>query len=1011
VISRVEFSKLVAYLESLQRDRRNSGLDSTYQALLDFLNDIIESYDATENERAKFLSFHSNNQYKQIQHKIKLLIHLELENPKKLEEAINQAFEKQALKFQQQGEPSPEKEKISEEPGLAEENISIDDFANAISKLFTYGLASGLLEITNQNGFSQSVVGRLENLSEEESKHDFGSFVLNALDLMIQLDLRITATNDKKIKENLTALKNACRIAINDAMWLVSQTNENQERIIGATDNIFSTYIHDKVVGLYPEIEEDIPRVNPKLRAIDALAATYIFLEAQSNKGLNRREAATQQIMAEILNYYTAHSKSSYLLNPRLVFGKEMQKNPDLEENLSFKMSSEFISTLGAMGERIEKYKANRGGVFNWIRDQYQGKSRNDASSKTKRLGTATQLKDALANRRNQKVEGDTLLNQLISVLDECNKRAFGSAPFQMSGEQFYSIKQKSSKLKETITQAINSEVRNYINQNHSMIERSFVDPSHKTELYFKLNYARNEAVQAQALEQYNNSVDKWWKKPLEWVSFSRESARVSRKEQITQLMHNLMNCRTERDYGNFFLSALNALSLTNDLDSEFHYADDQYEKTIQEACRQVLKNHVLAPDQFRLEFTLGQLEAIEKVMRALRLQADPIYRQLQAHIEKQKLISEKPSIRALANAQYEIRQSEEAVQKDIVQQKKNRAQQRVALFKETLSGKLESSLMADVIIRSDRFRTKGEKISFFGEGIGLLLDSSPLPLSGAGAVVKAVANIADEKYQQNRAGKVAQKILDRGCLSLYWNQVVSIAIDKLAAMFEDEIGIMENESAQKFAEFCYQNIYSAMKNDKDLDLDDVNSLISAVFTENKKLTSIPGRKDHYRREGDTSLLPKTTFQGLIDYAAITVKRQAVINTEESLNGEEKESEKPMTENNLSSTCQIQIYLEETSVSVYGDKKYTKATKYHAIKMEPADADALTTKFGRYPLQETLVEGDDGEKRRQWHLGESNFTTELSKQVLPRLAPKEKENESMTQVDFFQEQNKSLTTF
>src|SRR5690606_31701118 len=120
--------------------------------------------------------------------------------------------------------------------------------------------------------------------------------------------------------------------------------------------------------------------------------------------------------------------------------------------------------------------------------------------------------------------------------------------------------------------------------------------------------------------------------------------------------------------------------------DVEHHIYDYHYKAAIVNACREVVKCHILRANKFGLDFNIEQLLLAEKILRALHLRDDPIYVQLTALIT-QKEDSEKDK---LNESKVDISQEME----DRLAEKSGQAyekdkQRKIDSFKTTLLAKL----------------------------------------------------------------------------------------------------------------------------------------------------------------------------------------------------------------------------------------------------------------------------------------------------------------------------------
>lgn len=872
---------------------------------------------------------------------------------------------------------------------VEEERVSLSKFSSQVSYLFTSGLFSNLTEryndLVKQYPYQMiqvtpSMKHNIAKAMDNAKLGDLYEFIKEALPLIGRLEEEAAkvAASLKKIQADKaegtehetsgtkefiagsTALSAALRACVNQAILLLDQKNDvpdgevsrkgkekdgadaaglPNKNLIIQINGAFVSHIEALMNALF---EQDLENTPP---TFDITATTYL---ADVYRFCKQRESnpEAKRISQEILDYYNPHAAAPFIINPIFVLGQKYISGDSYYQNLLRALKEEFnnnASSIPNSGEQILKsYLSTRGGFLNWVRDTYKNKSPSHAESKAYRKGVAKNIKHRYKNFGAQQEAID--INDLGGLLYSCNVSIYGKRgdaaekgykANRYAGAEPHTIKGRSSKLKKAVSHSI-ARIRRLVNKNRQQIDCLLADGSGitKHDFYYELTLSVNKGIKADTKATYNGNVNPFWKKPLEWLTLSSSKIKQERKEKLNQLMNGLTNCKTEDSYVAFLYQALNLLLESSGKNVEHHVYDYHYKTAIVNACREVVRRHILRGNKFGLDFNLEQLLLVEKILRALHLRDDPVYQQLTALItqkedsEKDRLNENKVNISEVIEGQL-VQQSGQAYEKN--------KQRKINSFKTALLAKLESSILADIVISTGRFVLKDKDIGLIGQGLSLILANANLPgAAAAGAVIRTVSHTLDDAIQQQQGQAVSSQVASyKGAFSLWWNDIVLVAVNRLADMFADELGRMQSpEDASQFAEFCYARIYAAIKHIDSstmADLDMADYLIASVFTGNQKLNWMPGRKDHYRRTGDTSYFPATTFQGLVDNV-----------------GFKCENTKEIQEKDQATQATKDIYLNMKSLKVYGSKDRTrsKLAKYGFCN----GSAAVAIKVGRYKL-------------------------------------------------------------
>lgn len=1031
-----QFKLFNEYVSHLYTQDADTGL----QAVLSFVQEVFGLYHAQNKTNVKLTdapqeNANNRNKYKQIRFIIALLEKLEKQDASKLEQAFQQAFQNHQAKFvamvgsrvaevkstASRKEKEKEKEKAVD-PSVSseaeEERISLSGFADEVSYLFTSGLFSELQERYNllaavhpeiMQQLSTSMTEQVADAIDNVKQGDLYQFIHEALPLISRLEneaavmtamLQKNPSGDNKdgaeevqlFIAGSAALGAAFRACVNQAIYLLDPKNNVSRRNVSREDKEKSEHlivqVNNAFLGHIQLLVETLLKQHPTIKAEFDVSSTYdtkylarVYQFCKELGSLPEAKAISQ----EILNYYNPHATSSFIVNPIFVLGQEYIVEDPYYQNLltvlraRLATTANFISESGI--ESLQSYLNTRGGVLNWVRDTYKNKSPAHAESKPYRKGVAKNVRNLYSNFGKQQ-QDELDINNLGALLYSCNVSIYGKRDEERIGYKAskyaqaepHTIKGRSSKLKKAVAHSI-SLVRRFVNSNRQQIDCLLADNSGitKHEFYYELNLSVNNRIKAEAKKTYNGNVNPFWKKPLEWMTFSSSKVKKDRKEKLNRLMTELTDCKTEDSYIAFLYNALDVLVTSSSKDVEHHIYDYHYKAAIVNACREVVKRHILRGDKFGLDFNIEQLLLAEKILRALHLRDDPIYVQLTALITK-KEDSEKDKLNEKkVDTSQEMEDKlaekyEQAYEKD--------KQRKIDSFKTTLLAKLESSILADIVISTGRFMLKDKDIGLIGQGLSLVLANANLPgAAAAGAIIRTVSHTIDDARQQQQGQAVSSQVASyKGAFSLWWNDIVLVAVNRLADMFADEFGRMQSqEDASRFAEFCYARIYAAIKNvdaSTLADLDMADYLVASVFTGNQKLNWIPGRKDHYRRTGDTSYFPSTTFQGLVDNVGFKC--------EKSQDAKEKDQAPQATKD---------IYLNMRSLKVYGGKgkERSKLAKYGVCN----GSETVAIKVGRYKLTT-----EEGERK----VSGKNIETRLAKSM--HLVYGKKQEQAKTQEEF-----------
>lgn len=391
-------------------------------------------------------------------------------------------------------------------------------------------------------------------------------------------------------------------------------------------------------------------------------------------------------------------------------------------------------------------------------------------------------------------------------------------------------------------------------------------------DIYFELNLSTNFTTQERALKKYTDAVNSFPRSLVARV-FSDSSIQNKRIDKLNALMNTLTQCKTPEQYAWFFMDALNILSEVSSPSNPHHLWDGLFRDTITDAMKEVLENHVVTNDTFRLQFSTEQLHLIERAFKAAHLKDSPAYEKLTA------LIISREAAEALAPE--EARAKNEA---DIPLTAPTAAATRdaqktanIKAFKDALLQEMESNVLADIVISSDRFQLKPRDFGLLAGHLQMVLSNIPVPAAGqiAGGALAHQLTDMDMRHQLRDGKTIAAQTANAGGFQLWWNEVALTCVNELCAMFEEQLGNMYSDrDAKKFAHFCFKRIYEALKHgikDVSINTSIPEYLVTAVFLNGTD----PLFRHHYRCDGDASWFPKTTFEGLLENVAFVCKEKS----------------------------------------------------------------------------------------------------------------------------------------
>jgi len=326
---------------------------------------------------------------------------------------------------------------------------------------------------------------------------------------------------------------------------------------------------------------------------------------------------------------------------------------------------------------------------------------------------------------------------------------------------------------------------------------------------------------------------------------------------------------KTSKDYVDILMKIyinITALRHTN------HYLDRLYAEKLEILCYKIVETHVLHKnDKLGLDFSEEQLFSVKSVIFAVQAKDNDRAKNLMTHLERKIQYRQ----RAPENVSQLLLGNTEQDSHDLslhhlpsYSQQTNSAHN-IHIFMQSFIKSMESHTIATYAINSGLLQTKPTAISkLSGVAAGII---GAVGLPGAAAVAIAGGAI-DDHIQGVTANAIVQHTPDL----FEWLRIISKELaPQLARMFRTQLVNMANDAdVRRFATFCQMRMFSALKENpewgKGLTL--INEfLITAVFRQTDKLTSIPFREDHYDVKNNV-LGEKATFQSMVASVGISTQ-------------------------------------------------------------------------------------------------------------------------------------------
>lgn len=940
MLNRSKLTNLTTYLRGILQKQPDLAYSEAY-IFLDSI--IAEYYCVNNEILSKEIDDLHNartshwNSYHKLQHKLIILAKLYEKNKAGVVRAINKVYETSSSKYESVV-AAHVTQSIAVNP-----HIDFEEFSFHISKVFANGITEGLLSNYEPGGavlqqaaedMSASVATTVCYALDDARSGNFSGFVTRALGLIHLFEIDIVAeelnakpdqiavsASERKIK-NLKTIKKTFNIAVNEAITLVNHQKkytasqsltDEIEKICQSVEESFGKYLIKNLALLISSIDinnaPDIGNLdndNFYINVYDALSKIITILRNAKNPD-NKRLADALRLKKDLLQFFQPGVVPAHfgVLNPYFVLDpNKLAVNNNRYERFKNHLKQNLKINIGVLQEDVNAMPSQNSSIFTYISDSWHGYTESNPES-----GSGTDTLQRTVNNYLENFKGilnapeaidqsyvtnltrlTYALNQsvyndrYVPILKKARtnlSRWIDQEGVQQKFPQLYSEKKDlvvegghflsdRSRMRMVIEGNL-ARLRGAVNARADEFKVLLVNSSEITayDLYFELNLPINIGIKEEVEKNYAK-VNGFPRTLLN--IFGNAHLDEKRIAPLKELMDKLITCKTEEDYIKFLISA-NEL-LVKCRGNEKVRWDSLFKESIIKAINMVIANHVLKyHDKFGLNFTTEQLELMVKILRANRMDQSKNYEKLSVIIEKKK------KNEASIPSELKIKELNADLTKSASEPQLNVDQRKVDKFRTLLIQKMESNILADMVISTDRFQLKDRDIGIIVQKFSYLLANVN------SQVVTFIANQAHE-YDTSRqvadGTKIAETVAQYGGYQMMFNEIVSAAVNELCAMFDYHIRQMDNEEeAARFAEFCFNRMYAVLKmspaelqkiNCHTLSLKDV--LIASVFNVRKSLTWVPFRKDHYRCSGDRSRFPETTFQGLVNNVAFYVQEE-----------------------------------------------------------------------------------------------------------------------------------------